>query len=47
MMFKLKFPCGFEYEEKGVFIENYKEIDQIFDNGCPIHGKKCIRPKSN
>lgn len=40
---KVKFPCGFEFEQFiktgwGIRVPTYEDITE-----CPIHGKKCSK----
>jgi hypothetical protein len=46
---KVKFPCGYEYEEyiKSGFLDIAIADFKMKDTLCPIHGKNCRKEKSN
>lgn len=45
---KIKFPCGFEYEERcELGFLTFGEYNFEMPKECPIHGKNCKKEKSN
>ena len=42
--FEIKYPCGLKIKGKSFnWSMGDEEIDQIYEKGCPLHGKKCNR----